>query len=199
MIGETASLLDSVDFAKSGGLVPTIVCDAGSGQPRMLAYSTRESLASALQQEAGIYWSRSRECLWRKGETSGNTQRLISVVPDCDRDALIFFVEQSGPSCHLGAQSCFDGDVPFTWATLVERLRRRAVTGDALSYTQRLLSDDSLLAEKLAEEAAELAEAQSRSAVVWECADLLYFMTVKMQRAGIGIADVMDELKRRAR
>jgi phosphoribosyl-ATP pyrophosphohydrolase len=199
MIADGASLLDSVDFAKGGGLVPTIVCDAVSGRPRMLAYSTRESLASALQQEAGIYWSRSRECLWRKGETSGNTQRLVGVVPDCDRDALIFFVEQSGPSCHLGAQSCFDGDEPFMWATLVERLRRRAVTEDALSYTQRLLSDDSLLSEKLTEEAAELAEAQSRSEVVWECADLLYFMTVKMQRAVVGIADVMDELKRRAR
>jgi phosphoribosyl-ATP pyrophosphohydrolase len=199
MIADGASLLDSVDFAKSGGLVPTIVCDAVSGQPRMLAYSTRESLARALQHEAGIYWSRSRECLWRKGETSGNTQRLVGVVPDCDRDALIFYVEQSGPSCHLGAQSCFDGDAPFTWATLVERLRRRALTEDALSYTQRLLSDDSLLAEKLTEEAAELAEAQSRSEVVWECADLLYFMTVKMQRAAIGIADVMGELKRRAR
>jgi phosphoribosyl-ATP pyrophosphohydrolase len=199
MIAESASLLDLVDFAKGGGLVPTIVCDAESGRPRMLAYSTRESLASALQQQAGIYWSRSRERLWRKGETSGNTQRLVGVVPDCDRDALIFYVEQSGPSCHLNAQSCFDGEMPFTWATLAERVRRRAASGNPLSYTQRLLSDDSLLAEKLAEEAAELAEAQSRGEVVWECADLLYFMTVKMQQAGIGIADVMDELKRRAR
>jgi phosphoribosyl-AMP cyclohydrolase / phosphoribosyl-ATP pyrophosphohydrolase len=199
MIANRASFLDSVDFAKGGGLVPTIVCDAVSGRPRMLAYSTRESLARALQQQAGIYWSRSRECLWRKGETSGNTQRLVSVVPDCDRDALIFYVEQSGPSCHLGAQSCFDGEMPFTWATLAERVRRRATSGIALSYTQRLLSDDSLLVKKLTEEAAELAEAQSRGEVVWECADLLYFMTVKMQQAGIGIADVMDELKRRAR
>jgi phosphoribosyl-ATP pyrophosphohydrolase len=199
MIANGAPLLDSVDFAKGGGLVPTIVCDAISGQPRMLAYSTRESLTSALQQEAGIYWSRSRERLWRKGETSGNTQRLVGVVADCDRDALIFYVEQSGPSCHLGAQSCFDGEVPFTWTALVERLRRRALTGDAASYTRRLLSDESLLAEKLTEEAAELAEAQARDEVIWECADLLYFMTVKMQHAGIGIADVMVELKRRAR
>ena len=199
MIAESASLLDLVDFAKGGGLVPTIVCDAESGRPRMLAYSTRESLASALQQQAGIYWSRSRERLWRKGETSGNTQRLVGVVADCDRDALIFYVEQSGPSCHLGAQSCFDGEVPFTWTALVERLRRRALTGDAALYTRRLLSDESLLAEKLTEEAAELAEAQARDEVIWECADLLYFMTVKMQHAGIGIADVMGELKRRAR
>ncbi|HLY01852.1 MAG TPA: phosphoribosyl-ATP diphosphatase [Candidatus Cybelea sp.] len=199
MTADDTSLLDSLDFAKGGGLVPTIVCDAVSGQPRMLAYSTRESLASALRHEAGIYWSRSRGCLWRKGETSGNTQRLVAVVPDCDRDALIFYVEQSGPSCHLGAQSCFDGETPFTWTTLLERVRRRAVAGDASSYTRRLLSDDSLLAEKLTEEALELAEAQSHDEVVWECADLLYFMTVKLQRAGIGIGDVMGELKRRAR
>lgn len=199
MIANGAPLLDSVDFAKGGGLVPTIVCDAISGQPRMLAYSTRESLTSALQQEAGIYWSRSRERLWRKGETSGNTQRLVGAVADCDRDALIFYVEQSGPSCHRGARTCFDGEAPFTWETLVERLRRRALTGDASSYTQQLLSDESLLAEKLTEEAAELAEAQSRDEVIWECADVLYFMTVKMQHAGIGIADVMGELKRRAR
>jgi phosphoribosyl-ATP pyrophosphohydrolase len=199
VIADRASLLDSIDFAKGGGLVPTIVCDAAGGRPRMLAYSTRESLASALQHEAGIYWSRSRERLWRKGETSGNTQRLVSVVPDCDCDALIFYVEQSGPSCHLGAQSCFDGEEPFTWTTLAQRVRRRAVSGDAASYTRRLLSDDSFLSEKLTEEAAELAEAQSHSEVVWECADLLYFMTVKMQQAGIGIADVMDELKRRAK
>lgn len=199
MITDRTSLVNSVDFAKGGGVVPTVVCDAVSGRPRMLAYSTRESLESALQQEAGIYWSRSRGRLWRKGETSGNGQRLIRVVPDCDRDALIFYVEQSGPSCHLGAQSCFDGEPPFTWATLAERLRQRAVEGGASSYTRRLLSDDSLLAAKLTEEAAELAEAQSRSEVIWECADLLYFMTVKMQQTGIGIAEVMNELERRAR
>jgi phosphoribosyl-ATP pyrophosphohydrolase len=112
---------------------------------------------------------------------------------------LIFYVEQSGPSCHRGVESCFEGEAPFTWATLAERLRRRAVKGDTSSYTWQLLCDDSLLAAKLTEEAAELAEAQSRSEVTWECADLLYFMTVKMQQAGIGIADVMDELRRRAR
>lgn len=199
MIAEHASLLDSVAFSKSGGVVPTIVCDAISGQPRMLAYSTRESLKNALEQEAGIYWSRSRGRLWRKGETSGNTQRLIRVAVDCDRDALIFYIEQNGPSCHLGVESCFDGGTPFTWATLSERVRRRAVSGDLSSYTRRLLSDELLLAEKLTEEAEELAAARSRSEVIWECADLLYFLTVKIQQAGIGIADVMAELARRAR
>jgi phosphoribosyl-ATP pyrophosphohydrolase len=199
VITDRTSLVNSVDFAKGGGVVPTVVCDAVSGGPRMLAYSTRDSLESALRHGAGIYWSRSRGRLWRKGATSGNTQRLVRVVPDCDRDALIFYVEQSGPSCHLGAQSCFDGEAPFTWATLSERLRRQAVEGDASSYTRQLLSDDSLLAAKLTEEAAELAEAQARGEVIWECADLLYFMTVKMRQAGIGIADVMSELERRAR
>ena len=86
-----------IDFEKCDGLVPTIVCDAEDGRPRMLAYSTAESLDAAVRERAGVYWSRSRQSLWRKGETSGCTQRLISVAVDCDRDALVFYVEQTGP------------------------------------------------------------------------------------------------------
>lgn len=193
------AIVASIDFEKGGGLVPTIVCDAADGQPRMLAYSSRESLAAALAQEAGIFWSRSRERIWRKGETSGCVQRLKRVAPDCDRDALIFYVEQQGPTCHLGSETCFEDAAPFSWAELAARVRDRARAGDAASYTRRLLGDPALLAEKLREEADELADAADRDHVVWECADLLYFMTVKMQHAGIGIPDVLAELERRAR
>ena len=187
-----------IDFEKNGGLVPTIVCGAEDGAVRMLAYSTAESLAAALEEKAGVYWSRSRGRLWRKGETSGNTQRLTGVATDCDRDALLFYVEQTGPSCHLERASCFEGDVPFTWATLVERVAARARGNAGRSYTRELLACPELLAAKLAEEAQELAEASARDEVAWECADVLYFMTVKMQAAGIGIADVMAQLARRA-
>ncbi len=197
--GILGAILDALDFEKGGGTIPTIVCDGGDGRPKMLAYSTRESLAAALSQEAGIYWSRSRRALWRKGETSGNVQRLLRVLPDCDRDALIFYVEQTGPACHRGSSACFDGAAPFAWPALVERVRARAAGGGARSYTRRLLADPALLAEKLTEEASEVAEASDPAHVAWECADLLYFMTVKMQHAGIGIADVMAELERRAR
>jgi len=190
--------LAAIDFEKGGGLVPTIVCDATDGGPRMLAYSTRESLAAALGEGTGIYWSRSRQRVWRKGETSGCTQRLLRVTTDCDRDALVFYVEQTGPTCHRGSDRCFD-DAPFTWATLMERIRARAASGATDSYTRRLLGDPRLLAAKLLEEASEVVEAGTREEVAWECADLLYFMSVRMQFAGIGIADVMAQLEGRAR
>ncbi|HTU80534.1 MAG TPA: phosphoribosyl-ATP diphosphatase [Candidatus Acidoferrales bacterium] len=199
MIGAGERLLESVDFEKAGGTVPTIVCDAVDGRPRMLAYSTRESLSEALRSARGVYWSRSRNSLWRKGETSGNVQHLVAVVPDCDRDALVFYVEQFGSTCHLGEDTCFAGHRPFTWSTLIGRVAARARDErNATSYTRALLSDDELLAAKLSEEAGELADATSPDEVAWECADLLYFMTVKMRRTGIGIADVMAVLERRA-
>ncbi|HEV3090752.1 MAG TPA: phosphoribosyl-ATP diphosphatase [Candidatus Cybelea sp.] len=187
-----------IDFEKCGGLVPTIVCDADDGRPRMLAYSTRESLEAAQREGAGIYWSRSRERLWRKGETSGCTQRLVSVAADCDNDALIFYVEQSGPTCHSGSDRCFDG-VPFSWGSLMARVRERARGSGNGSYTRKLLADPALLEAKLLEEAEEVVEAQTRDEVAWECADLLYFMSVKMEAAGIGISDVMAQLEARAK
>jgi phosphoribosyl-ATP pyrophosphohydrolase len=187
-----------IDFEKGGGLVPTIVCDAFDGRPRMLAYSSPESLETAQREGAGVYWSRSRGRLWRKGETSGCTQRLVRVETDCDRDALIFYVEQTGPTCHRGVDRCFEG-APFTWETLANRIAERAESGDASSYTRALLDDPALLREKILEEAEEVTEAQTREEVAWECADLLYFMTVKMQRSGIRIADVMAQLQGRAK
>ncbi|HEY2476970.1 MAG TPA: phosphoribosyl-ATP diphosphatase [Candidatus Cybelea sp.] len=187
-----------IDFEKCGGLVPTIVCDADDGRPRMLAYSTPQSLDAALREHAGIYWSRTRQCLWRKGERSGFTQRLISVSADCDRDTLVFYVEQTGPTCHKGTDRCFD-EAPFSWSTLMSRVQRRTESSAGYSYTRELLANPALLAAKLIEEANEVAQAGTRRQVIWECADLLYFLTVKMQAASIGIADVMTELASRAR
>jgi phosphoribosyl-AMP cyclohydrolase / phosphoribosyl-ATP pyrophosphohydrolase len=187
-----------IDFEKCGALVPTIVCDAHDGRPRMLAYSTRESLDAALREGAGIYWSRSRKCLWRKGERSGCIQRLISIDSDCDHDALIFYVEQTGPTCHLGNDRCF-ADPPFSWEALMTRIRDRAENGGRGSYTRELLADPTLLDLKLLEEAHEVVEAETPEQVAWECADLLYFLSVKMEAARVGIADVMAELAARAR
>lgn len=187
-----------IDFEKCGGMVPTIVCDAEDGRPRMLAYSTAESLDTAVRERAGVYWSRSRQSLWRKGETSGCTQRLVSVAVNCDRDALVFYVEQTGPTCHRGTDRCFD-EAPFSWTTLMARVRDRATTSDGYSYTRALLADPELLEAKLVEEANEVAEARTRDEVAWECADLLYFMSVKMQASNVGIADVMAQLAIRAK
>jgi phosphoribosyl-ATP pyrophosphohydrolase len=187
-----------IDFEKGGGLVPTVVCDAFDGQPRMLAYSSRESFELAIRERAGVYWSRSRGRLWRKGEESGATQRLIRVGSDCDRDTLLFYVEQTGPTCHLGTDRCFDKR-PFTWETLAARVAGRAAAPSGSSYTSKLLAEPALLREKIVEEAVEVTEARSTADVAWECADLLYFMTVKMHDAGVSIADVMSQLAERAR
>ena len=191
------AVIATIDFARGGGLVPTIVCDAGDGSVRMLAYSNPQSLRAALREGIGAYWSRRRNELWRKGATSGATQRLVRMEVDCDRDALTFYVEQTGGTCHTGAERCF-GPATFSWSTLLARIESRANNGDTRSYTRRLLADRELLRAKLLEEADEVADAVSRDEVAWECADLLYFMSVRMQQAGIGIDDVMAQLAARA-
>lgn len=187
----------SIDFAKGNGLVPTIVCDARDKGIRMLAYSNADSLRIALRDGVGAYWSRSRNEIWRKGETSGATQRLVRMEVDCDRDALTFYVEQTGPTCHTGADRCF-GARDFTWSTLLDRIDARAQSGSEKSYTRKLLADPAFLREKLLEEAEEVAEAVTHDEVAWECADLLYFMSVRMRAAGVGIDDVMAQLASRA-
>lgn len=189
--------VSGIDFERGNGLVPTVVCDADSGRVRMLAYSSRESLRLALREGAGIYWSRSRGTLWRKGEHSGSTQRLVRVTADCDRDALVFSVVQEGATCHSGAQRCFP-DATFTWQDLVARIDRRAGADDAGSYTRRLFASPALLDAKLREEIDEVTCAPDRDNLAWECADVLYFLSVKMRTAGIAIEDVMAQLASRA-
>jgi phosphoribosyl-AMP cyclohydrolase / phosphoribosyl-ATP pyrophosphohydrolase len=191
------AVVATVDYARGNGLVPTVVCDYADGSVRMLAYSSPESLAIALREGVGAYWSRSRNAIWRKGETSGATQRLTRVEVDCDRDALIFYVEQTGSTCHTGAARCF-GNPEFSWSTLLSRIDARARSGDARSYTRKLLGDPDLLRAKLLEESQEVADAVTREEVAWECADLLYFLSVRMQQAGIRIEDVMAQLATRA-
>ncbi len=187
-----------VDFEKGDGLVPTVVCDDEDGSVRMTAYSSADSLRVALREGIGAYWSRSRRELWRKGETSGNRQRLRRVQIDCDRDALIFRVEQAGPTCHSGEARCFS-QTTFSWNDLLGRIAQRARSGGTDSYTNALLADAKFLEVKLLEEAQEVADARTRDEVAWECADLLYFMSVKMQASGVGIDDVMYQLAARAR
>jgi phosphoribosyl-AMP cyclohydrolase / phosphoribosyl-ATP pyrophosphohydrolase len=197
LVDPVDAFIAAVDFSKGNGLVPTIVCDSADNSVRMLAYSSRDSLAIALREGIGAYWSRRRNEVWRKGETSGATQRLIRVELDCDRDAIAFYVGQSGPTCHTGTQRCF-GPSPFSWNTLLRRIETRAESANSRSYTRRLFSDRDLLSAKLLEEAQEVAEARTRDEVAWECADLLYFLSVRMQQAGVGIDDVMAQLASRA-
>lgn len=188
-----AALLDKpVD----GGLWPTVVCDE-LGAALGLVWSTRESVAAAVDERRGIYWSRSRASLWRKGETSGSRQALLRAELDCDRDALRFTVRQRNGFCHTGERACWPAR--FSLGELERRLRRRSArAGDATSGTARLLRDPELLAAKLVEEARELATADGAEAVTHEAADLLYFALVAALRSGVGLEDVERELGRRS-
>ncbi|HXO84138.1 MAG TPA: phosphoribosyl-ATP diphosphatase, partial [Gemmatimonadales bacterium] len=178
-----------------GEVWPTVVCD-DAGRTLGLVWSTRESLARAVAERRGIYWSRSRQEIWEKGATSGNTQQLLRVDLDCDRDALRFTVRQSGAGfCHLERRSCWPSafDLVDLELTLADRMAR-PVAG---SGTAKLLADPALLAAKLREEADELGQAESSEDVVRETADVLYMALVALQRGGGTLADVRAELARR--
>lgn len=178
-------------------LVPTVVQDE-AGQVLMLAYSSPESLHKALTKGAGIYHSRSRNCMWEKGATSGNRQELLSCRADCDGDALLFRVRQKGPACHTGRYSCF-GDQGFSLARLHAILERRQEELPEGRYSTRLFTEPGLLHRKIIEEAAEVVSARDRGNLVWELADLTFFITAEAVRAGIGWSEIISELKGRHR
>lgn len=178
-------------------LWPTVVCDEG-GVALGLAWSSPESLRRAIEERRGIYWSRSRQALWAKGETSGASQQLLRVSLDCDRDALRFTVRQLGDGfCHQRTRTCWGEQ--FDFASLDKLMRRRADTGDERSGTVRLMREPGLLEMKLAEEAGELAAAATRDEAIYEAADLIYFTLAAVQRAGGTLDDVRAELERRSR
>ncbi len=189
--------LAGVDFAKSE-LIPTIVQDATRGEVLMLAYSSRESLRLALKERRGIYFSRSRFEIWRKGDTSGHTQELIRAEVDCDGDTLLFLVRQQGPACHLNRQRCFAATGRgFGLENLDATLARRQNDPPAQSYTAKLLGDQGLLHAKLREETEELIAAAGPSETRWEAADLLYFTLVAARAEGVSLSDIAAELRSR--
>jgi len=174
---------------------PTVVCDE-SGHALGLVWSTRESLARAIAERKGIYWSRSRQALWEKGSTSGNTQELVRVDLDCDRDALRFTVRQRGAGfCHLERRCCWPSG--FDLDDLARTITERATRPEPGSGTAKLLADPALLAAKLQEEAEELGRAHERADVIHETADVLYLALVAVVRGGGTLADVVGELSRR--
>jgi phosphoribosyl-ATP pyrophosphohydrolase/phosphoribosyl-AMP cyclohydrolase/histidinol dehydrogenase len=161
----------------------------------MLAYSSERSLTEALRTLSGVYESR-RRGLWRKGSTSGATQRLIAIDRDCDGDALRFTVEQSGGACHTGAATCF-GPLRGLRATEATIAARLADAGDGSSYTARCVREPGLLQAKLVEEAGELAAAVGAERVAEEAADLFYFALVRMAASGVAMRAVEEALDRR--
>ena len=194
---DSTDSLDQVRFDERG-LVPVIAQHADTGEVLMLAYANREALSRTL--DTGLLWfySRSRQSLWQKGGTSGNTQRLIELLLDCDGDAVLARVLPAGPACHTGDRNCF-GSAP-TLQILADVIADRAQAGNSGSYTAKLLADSNLRWKKLGEEATELALAcQSGSAerVRSEAADLLYHVLVASAAERVDLAEILGELRGR--
>jgi phosphoribosyl-ATP pyrophosphohydrolase/phosphoribosyl-AMP cyclohydrolase len=196
----------------ANGLVPAVVQDAESGEVLTVAYMNRESLARTRELKESVFFSRSRKALWRKGETSGNTQDVVSLAADCDRDALLLRVLPRGPACHTGARSCFfeavegfssdAGDGVAQILGELERLleQRRAQLPEG-SYTASLFKRGlKHILQKVGEEAAETVIAGmggDREEMIRETADLLFHLLVALREMGIPLSDVGRELRSR--
>lgn len=190
-----ASEVEVLDFKKGGGTVPVVVQDGRTGEVLMVGHATPEALRRTL--DSGELWlhSRSRDRLWRKGETSGNVQRVLGIHADCDRDTVLARVDPGGPACHTGERSCFGA--PPTLPALADTLRGRAAERPEGSYTARLLEDRNLRIKKLGEEAAELVLALAdgeAGRIREEVADLLYHALVAALAEGVEPEAVLSTL-----
>lgn len=174
-----------------------VVAQSDTGEVLMLGYANKEAFAKTFECGNLTFWSRSRNVLWTKGETSGNTLNVVKLRVDCDRDTVLATVVPSGPSCHTGAWTCFktvsdkDYSLPYLSSIIADRFENPKPG----SYTATLNAER--VREKILEEAEELTEAEDKADVIWECADLLYFVTVLMHREGVSWQDVLDELDTR--
>ena len=199
--------IDELKFDEKG-LIPAIVVDAKTKKVLTLAYMNRESLEISLEKELTCFWSRSRNELWLKGETSGNYQHIVSITADCDNDALVVLVEPDGPACHTGSYSCFTKPVfqseersEFSYEGLMELIRGRKTNPQDGSYTTYLFNKglDKIL-KKIGEESTEViiaAKAEDKKETVYEIADLAYHIMVLMVETGISLDDIRDELASR--
>ena len=199
--------IDELKF-DAQGLIPAIVVDAQSKDVLTLAYMNRESLKISLREQKTCFYSRSRQQLWRKGETSGNFQHIVNIRADCDRDALVVLVEKDGPACHLGTDSCFHDFIfesetlqEFSLQGLMDMLKGRKTAKKAGSYTTYLFEKgmDKIL-KKVGEESTEVivaAKNDDKKEVIYEIADLAYHVMVLMVEMGIGIEEIRAELASR--
>ena len=201
----SAPLSETMDWSKDGGLLPLIVQHAHDARVLMVGYANREALARTLETGDVHFWSRSKQRIWRKGESSGHVLKLVSIAPDCDRDALLCQALPAGPTCHRGTASCFDGETPaHSWLNELETLIDARATGDpAKSYVARLLAAPvARRAQKVGEEGVETALAAvsgDQDALRGEAADLVFHLLVLLRGQGLRFADVVGELARRHR
>ena len=215
---EIAAILSQLKF-DALGLIPAIVQDAATGRVLTLAYMNREAVQRSLTEQQTWFWSRSRQKMWHKGETSGNTQQILRAEADCDGDALLVYVQKQGPACHTGKDNCFfntlfgaelsldfcrPGEPRFltTIEHLVEVIKTRKTEMPEGSYTTYLFTKglDKIL-KKIGEESAETiiaAKNQSKSELTLESADLLYHLLVLFVNEGLEVERVLEELEKRA-
>ena len=199
--------IDQLKFDEKG-LIPAIVVDADTKKVLTLAYMNRESLEISIAEGRTCFWSRSRQQLWRKGETSGNVQHIVKITADCDCDALTVLVKKDGPACHTGADSCFFNDVyesdelaPFSLDALLELIRGRKIEKKEGSYTTYLFEKgiDKIL-KKVGEESTEViiaGKANDKAETIYEISDLVYHVMVLMIEMGITNDDILRELASR--
>ncbi len=199
--------IDELKFDQNG-LIPAVVQDARTRQVLTLAYMNRESLLKSMEGGKTCFWSRSRQKLWLKGETSGNYQHIVSIIADCDRDSLVVLVEPDGPACHKGTISCFNDEVwespdrsEFSLEMLMKLIEGRKTEKKEGSYTTYLFEKglDKIL-KKVGEECTEViiaAKAEDKAETIYEISDLVYHVMVLMIEAGISLEDIHRELASR--
>ena len=199
--------LENLKFDEKG-LIPAIVVDAVTKKVLTLAYMSKESLAVSMEKELTCFYSRSRQELWLKGETSGNYQHIVSITADCDGDALVVMVEKDGPACHLGTDSCFENPIfqsenrhDFSYQGLLELIQGRKEEEKEGSYTTYLFRKglDKIL-KKVGEECTEViiaAKDHDKAETIYEIAELAYHVMMLMIEAGISLEDIHKELASR--
>lgn len=199
--------IDELKFDEKG-LIPAVVIDAKTKRLLTVAYMNKESLQISMEKGLTCFWSRSRQELWLKGETSGNYQHIVSITADCDKDALEILVEPDGPACHLGTTSCFENPLwqseelhEFSLEGLMKLIEGRKIDKKEGSYTTYLFEKglDKIL-KKVGEESTEViiaAKAEDKKETIYEIADLAYHVMVLMVEAGISLEDIHDELASR--
>ena len=199
--------IDELKFDEKG-LIPAVVVDAATKKVLTVAYMNRESLEISMKEGTTCFWSRSRQELWRKGETSGNKQHIVTITADCDKDALTVAVYKDGPACHLGTDSCFNNTVyesdereEFSLEALMKVIEGRKIDKKEGSYTTYLFEKgtDKIL-KKVGEECTEViiaGKADDKAETIYEISDLVYHVMVLMIQMGISIDDIKNELASR--
>ena len=198
------ALAEQLDWEKCDGMIPAIVQHAASGEVLMQGFMTREALEKTLATCQVTFFSRSKQRLWTKGESSGNVLKLVAISTDCDQDSLLIAANPVGPTCHKGTTSCFNGHPlpPLGFlAELEQVLAARKGADPATSYTASLYGKGTKrIAQKVGEEGVEVAlaaMAKDREELINESADLLYHLTVLLQNEGLGLQDVVQRLYER--